>query len=77
MDKIRGWVREAGSDAASFGIEGRLYATSGTPDGWRRTVGDWRRVGASHLSVDTAGAGLRGADAHIDRLRRVREILDA
>jgi probable F420-dependent oxidoreductase len=76
MDKIHGWLREAGRDPASFGIEGRVNASSGTPDDWCRAVEEWRRLGASHLSVDTSGADLSGADAHIQRLRQVRDLVN-
>ncbi len=73
MEKVHGWLREAGRDPASFGIEGRLDAGSGTPDDWRKTVEMWRRFGASHLSVGTGGVG--GPEAHIQRLREVRQVM--
>jgi probable F420-dependent oxidoreductase len=76
LEKVRGWVREAGRDPDAFGIEGRLDATSGTPDDWRKTVEEWRGYGATHLSVGTGRAGLIGPDAHIQRLREVRQVLD-
>ena len=75
MDKIRGWLREAGRDPSSFGIEGRLQAGTGTPDDWLATVQEWRELGATHLSVTTAGAGLHGPDAHVQRLREVQDAL--
>ncbi len=75
MEKIRGWLREAGRDPASFGIVGRLQAGTGTPDNWCATVDEWRDLGATHLSVTTAGAGLRGPDAHVRRLREVQDAL--
>ena len=50
---------------------------TGTPDDWRKTVDDWRRLGATHLSVGTSGAGLSGVDAHIKRLREVQPVLSA
>lgn len=73
MDKVNAWLAEAGRDPSSFGIEGRLEAGSGTPEDWRNTVEMWRGFGASHLSVGTGGVG--GPQAHIDRLREVREVL--
>jgi probable F420-dependent oxidoreductase len=73
IEKVHGWLREAGRDPASFGIEGRLDAGQGTPDDWRRTVEMWRGFGASHLSVGTGGVG--GPDAHLERLRQVRQVL--
>ena len=75
IEKIRGWVREAGRDAASFGIEGRLDAGTGMPDDWRSTVEEWRGLGATQFSVRTSGGGLSGPDAHVQRLREVRQIL--
>jgi probable F420-dependent oxidoreductase len=73
VEKVHGWLREAGRDPATFGIEGRLNTGTGTPDDWRKTVELWRWLGASHLSVGTGGAG--GPDAHIRRLRDVRQVL--
>jgi probable F420-dependent oxidoreductase len=72
MAKVHGWLREAGRDPATFGIEGRLDAAGGTPDDWRRTVELWRGFGATHLSVGTGGLG--GVDAHVARLREVRQV---
>ena len=75
LDKVHGWLQEAGRDPASFGIEGRLNATTGTPEEWRQTIEMWRGFGASHLSVSTQGLG--GVAAHVQRLREVREVFDA
>jgi probable F420-dependent oxidoreductase len=74
IDKVHGWLQAAGRDPAAFGIEGRLDASQGTPEDWQKTVEMWRGFGASHLSVGTGGAG-SGPDAHIARLRQVREVL--
>lgn len=76
VEKVRGWLREAGRDPAAFGIEGRLNAATGTPDDWRTTVEEWRGLGATHLSVATAGGGLSGPDPHLRRLREVHQVLD-
>jgi probable F420-dependent oxidoreductase len=72
MEKVDGWLREAGRDPGSFGVEGRLDASTGGPDDWRGTVDMWRRFGASHLSV---GAGGGSVDAQIERLRQARALL--
>jgi probable F420-dependent oxidoreductase len=73
MDTINGWLHEAGRDRSTFGIEGRLDASSGTPDDWRQAVEMWRGFGASHLSVGTGGVGA-GPQVHIDRLRQVAQV---
>jgi probable F420-dependent oxidoreductase len=73
MEKVNGWLGEAGRDPKSFGIEGRLDASKGGPDEWRPTVDMWRRFGASHLSVGTGGVG--GVRETLARLREVKELL--
>ena len=75
MGKVRAWLDEAGRAPATFGIEGRLEAGTGTPDDWQRTAELWRGLGATHLSVSTGGLG--GPDAHVARLREVRQLIGA
>jgi probable F420-dependent oxidoreductase len=73
MDRVHGWLEDAGRDPAAFGIEGRLDAGSGTAEDWSTTIDMWRRFRASHLSVSTGGAG--GLQAHVHRLEHVRRML--
>jgi probable F420-dependent oxidoreductase len=75
MEKVNGWLDEAGRDRSSFGVEGRLDAGQGTADDWSKMVELWTRLGASHMSVGTGGAGLKTVDEHIQRLREAREVL--
>ena len=77
VEKVRAWVREAGRDPDSFGIEGRLNAAAGTPDDWRKSVEEWRGLGATHFTVATANGGLSGPDQHIQRIREARQVLDS
>ena len=77
IERVHGWLREAGRDPATFGVEARLNAATGTPDDWRKTVEEWRGLGASHIQVATGGGGLSTVDAHIARLREARQVLDA
>src|SRR5262249_59121949 len=57
IDKVHGWLREAGRDPAAFGIEGRLNAATGTPEEWGKAIGMWQGFGASHLSAGVHGLG--------------------
>jgi len=74
---VQGCLGGAGRDPATFGIEPRLNAATGTPDEWRKVVEEWRQLGATHIHVSTSGGDLSGADAHIQRLREAREVLSA
>ena len=75
VDKMHGWLREAGRDPSTFGLDPRIEAGKGTPSDWRREVEMWRGLGASHLSVNTMGGGLRGPEAHIERAREAFDVV--
>jgi probable F420-dependent oxidoreductase len=83
LEKMRRWRTAAGKDWATFGIEARIQCAAGTPDDWHRQIEEWRRLGATHASVNTmvqAGPGLqparlKGPDAHIQRIKEAREAL--
>jgi probable F420-dependent oxidoreductase len=74
LDEARALVeqsaRDAGRDPSSLGMEGRV---SWGPEGLDKLVGHvekWRAAGASHVSINTMGAGLVGVDGHLEALRR-------
>jgi len=75
LEKMRGWREAAGKDWASYGIEARINAGTGTPDDWRQTFDEWKALGATHITVNTMNGGLVGPDAHIRRVREVKEAL--
>jgi hypothetical protein len=64
---------EAGRDPAAIGMEGRV-SWSGAAK-LVDHVGRWRAAGASHLSVNTMGAGLGGVDGHLAALTEAAEAL--
>ena len=74
VGRLHGYLREWGRDPGDFGIEGRTPLI-GDPDGWRRHTQAWCDFGASHMTVNTMGAGLAGPGDHIEGLRRfAREV---
>jgi hypothetical protein len=72
---MKRWRSAAGKSWDGFGIEARLNAGTGAPDDWVKTVEEWRRLGATHLSVNTMGGELGGPDAHVRRLGEVKSAL--
>src|SRR5579884_402563 len=72
LDEARQMVEDAarasGRDPSAIGIEGRVSWTDGGVDRLVDHTGRWRRAGATHLSVNTMGAGLASVDAHLDVL---------
>lgn len=76
LERLRGWLAGAGRDPAGFGLEGRVNVGAGTPDEWRAAAVAWRDRGATHLSLNSMNGGLTGPDAHIDRIREARRVVD-
>ena len=57
-------------------IDARVNTASGGPEDWRKQADDWRALGGiTHLTVNTMNAGLRGPDAHIERLTLAADAL--
>lgn len=73
LERFRGYVREFGRDPAHVGVEGRVAAT-GSPDDWARKAEIFRDMGMSHLELRTGWSKLTDLDAHIEAMRRFREL---
>lgn len=65
---------DAGRDPATIGLHGRM-SWRGNLDALARRAEQWRSLGASHLSVNTMGAGLRSIDEHLAALAGTAEAL--
>lgn len=72
IEKIRGYVREAGRDPAAFGIDVRVSLRSTPPDDWAREVERWRGIGVTHLCLNTMNAGLSSPQEHIEQIKRFK-----
>jgi probable F420-dependent oxidoreductase len=90
IDKMRSLARAYGRDPTAIGIEASLTIIDRTPDQLREEIAAWRKLGASHITVNTmperwveaeqrwnkASIGqLANPAAHIDAIRNFREAL--
>jgi hypothetical protein len=48
---------------------------TGGPDEWRQTIEQWRELGATHVTLNPAGAAGDSPGRHIDAMRRYREAI--
>ncbi|MGH9172089.1 MAG: LLM class F420-dependent oxidoreductase [Acidimicrobiales bacterium] len=71
---VRRGAEEAGRDPGAIGMEGRLNG-NGSPEEVAKHLERWRAAGATHVSVNTMGAGLDGPDAHVEAIRRAAEVV--
>ncbi len=74
VDRVHGWVRDAGRDPGKFGIEGRFALSQVPRDQWAKELAVWRAMhGVTHVSVYTVGLGLKTPADHVETLRRFRD----
>lgn len=71
---VEGAAVEAGRDPGSLGMEGRVSWT-GSQEALAELAGRWREAGATHLAVNTMGAGLGSVDGHLAALESAAEAL--
>src|ERR1043166_8354342 len=72
--KIHGYAREAGRDPKTIGIEGRINIAERNTEKWAAEIEAWKKLGATHLVVNTMKAGLRSPSEHIGAIERVKTI---
>jgi hypothetical protein len=65
----------AGRDPATIGMEGRANWGPGGLDTVLGDVQRWRDAGATHLSINTMGAGFASVDEHLAALGTAAEAL--
>lgn len=75
LARLRGYTREAGRDPAALGIEARLTIRDTGLDEWVRQTEAWQKLGATHISINTMGAGFKSPDEHIQAIRRYKEAI--
>ncbi len=73
VERIRQYVRDEGRDPLEFGMEARVSLMDKSPDVWQQEFEGWRKLKASHISVNTMRMGLRQPSDHIDMIRRFAE----
>ncbi len=73
IERLRSYAEAAGRPRDVVAIEGRL-SIKDVPEGeWGAEVRRWRDLGATHLGINTMGAGLAAPQDHIDTICRFME----
>ena len=70
---LHDYIREEGRDISEVGIEGPISLADSTPEDWAQQASNWKELGATHISANTAVGGLTSVQEHIDALRRFKE----
>jgi probable F420-dependent oxidoreductase len=72
---VDGAARAAGRNPSDLGMEGRIN-WRGNVDQTAAAVERWRAAGATHLAINTMGAGLSSVDDHVAALAGLADVLD-
>lgn len=77
FEQFRTYAREYGRDPASIGVEGSIRDFVTDRDKWPDRIAAWRALGATHVGINTMGAGLSGVAEHLRNLEEVKAIVEA
>jgi alkanesulfonate monooxygenase SsuD/methylene tetrahydromethanopterin reductase-like flavin-dependent oxidoreductase (luciferase family) len=75
IERLRGYTEAAGRPQDAVGIDARIDIRTIPEADWAAEVAAWRAAGATHLSVNTMGAGLASPRDHIETIRRFKEAI--
>jgi probable F420-dependent oxidoreductase len=67
LEKLDRYLAENGRTRSDIGLESRLYYADG-PELWLERMAEWQAAGATHITINTMGAGLKTAADHINAI---------
>lgn len=75
IERLRGYIRDAGRAESAVGIEARLTLSQTPEDRWVAYMEGWRALGATYLTVSTMGLGFTTIAQHLHALQQVKTTL--
>ena len=75
LAKLDSYLAENGRSRQDIGLEPRLQYKDNNLDSWHQTMADWQAAGATHISLNTMGAGLTTPDQHITAIQDFAQLL--
>lgn len=76
VDRLQHYIREAGRDPSTVGIEGRMTLRGSEPGRWVERARQWLTMGVTHLTINTMGVGLTTPQSHLDAVVRFKREID-
>ena len=75
LDILDRYLAEAGRNRLDMGLEARIPYGDGSQDTWSSAFKAWQKMGVTHLSFNTMGAGLDTPAKHLDAIRTFAEVV--
>jgi probable F420-dependent oxidoreductase len=76
LARLESFIEQAGRAPGDVGLEARLPYGTGDPAAWETALQDWQAAGATHLSFNSMGSGLKTPQEHIQAIRKFADIAD-
>ena len=74
LEKLERYLAENGRSMADIGLEARVYYRPGELDTLIKRTAEWHAAGATHLTINTMGAGF-APEEHLNAIRQLAEAL--
>lgn len=74
LETLDGYLAEQGRSRADVGLEPRLHWGDGDRNALGRALAGWRAAGATHISLNTMGAGFTTPGEHLAAIRSFAEM---
>ena len=76
IEKLHGYLESAGRKPEDFGMDIRVNVSTQSPDDWTPYIEGWRDLGATHVAVNTMGAGFSDPQEHLKMLQQFKDHVD-
>lgn len=73
VKRLREYAQEAGRDPDSIAIGASVHLRQGSVESLIEDATGWKSIGATHLAINTMGAGLTSVAQHLQALASFRE----
>lgn len=73
LELLEKYLDAAGRKRSDVGLEARIPFGDGSADAWKALLEEWKAVGATHITLNTMGAGLDTPQKHIEAIRKFGE----
>ncbi len=75
LTRLKNDLADEGRTLADIGMEPRLHFGDGDQDKWQTVSSGWHEAGATHLTVNSMGAGFKTAKEHITAIKAFAKTL--
>ena len=75
IEKMYDYIRQEGREPSDIGIESWVSIGGCSEEEWFNDAVAWKDLGATHISVNTMGAGLSTPEDHINAIGRFMEVV--